>query len=167
MLLAAAGFVLSAVAHVASIAGMELPSSEAFVAMHAGVFVVFFPAVLVMQRISRGVARRDVWKVALSGCPPWMRNAGKVFLGDAILNFLHCMATMPHPAKHRGPPSAAAVRIFSGHWMVFYGIAFATLYSVRNRASLLVERRCPNQHLVSINADYCETCGERVPPRSA
>src|SRR5690606_21967281 len=34
---------------------------------------------------------------------------------------------------------------------------------VRNRPSLWVERRCSAQHVVSPTAEYCETCGERLP----
>jgi hypothetical protein len=166
MLVAAAGFISSAIAHVASIAGVELPGGRAVFLLHAGIFIVWLPTVLAVQRVSGGVNRKDIWKVVLSGCPPWMRIAVYAVFGYAFLSFLLFLATSAGLPKH-GPGSVsnvAEVRGFSGHWMIFYGTAFATLYSVRNRPSLLVARKCSNQHAVSRTAEFCETCGERMQP---
>jgi hypothetical protein len=41
--------------------------------LHVGIFVVWFPAVLVAQRLVGNLNRRDLWKVVLKGSPDWMR----------------------------------------------------------------------------------------------
>jgi hypothetical protein len=166
MFAAVAGFALSAIAHITSIAGVELPGGKAVFLLHAGIFVVWLPALLVMHRVSGGINRRDLWKVALSGCPSWMRTAVYAIFVYAFLNFFYFFATTAGLPKHAsgGVSTIAEVRGFSGHWMIFYSAAFAILYSARNRPGLLLDRRCSNQHAVSKTAEYCETCGERMPP---
>jgi hypothetical protein len=162
MLLAAVGFIASVAAHIASVADVQLPGGSAVFVLHAGIFVVWAPTVLVMSRFRGRVNNKDIWKVALSGCPAWMRTAVQIIFGYGFLSFFWFLAgTAGHP-KGVGPSPQSEVRGFSGHWMIFYSAAFATLYSVRRRPELLIERRCSSQHVVSATAEYCETCGERL-----
>jgi len=54
-------------------------------------------------------------------------------------------------------------RGFSGHWMVFYYVGAATLYSAA-RLGNLNEWQCPHGHEVSPFAKYCDVCGTQVVP---
>jgi hypothetical protein len=166
MLLAAVGLALSVVAHVMAFAGFEFPGGKLVWTLHIGIFVVWIPTVLVSIRTTRYASRKDFWKVALSGCPPWMRKALYVLFAYAILNFILFMLTTtnaPHPAGD-APPSV--VRGFSGHWMIFYAAAFATLYSAIHAPRLFRDRKCPNGHAVDPTAHFCPECGYAFPSES-
>ena len=52
MLVAALGFSLSLAAHIASIIGKAIPSALPVMDLHIGIFVVWFPAVLVVGRMT-------------------------------------------------------------------------------------------------------------------
>lgn len=161
MVLAALGFVLAAYAHVAAVLGMTTFMGNWIWALHIGIFVVWFPAVLVGQSVSRNVPRNDFWKVALLGCPDWMKTAMKGVIGYALANFLY-FVVFQSPGRHAATADPATVRGFSGHWLVFYGAAFCVMYSVRRRPDLLKETRCPQGHPANPLLDYCGACGERV-----
>jgi hypothetical protein len=162
MLLAALGFCLSVAAHVVSIVGVPLPGGHMVWLLHAGIFVVWLPTVLIASRVVRGERRKDVWKVTLSGCPGWMRLAAKVLIGYVILNFVYFMATSGGSGHHSGDASPSVIRGFSGHWMLFYGVAFMTLYSVSRRPALLGQRVCGNGHMVALTDNFCPVCGESL-----
>lgn len=163
MLLAAVGFILSVVVHVSALLGLPIPGGDAAWGLHIGIFVVWLPTVLVSTRTARFTNQKDFWKVALSGCPPWMRKALYLVFGYAILNFIIFIFAMKYQA---GVPSAADFRGFSGHWMVFYGVAFAMLYSVRRAPQLLQDRKCVNGHSLSAVAQFCPECGVALPNAS-
>jgi hypothetical protein len=86
---------------------------------HTGIFVVWLPTLLIAARITRDAKQKDLWKVALSGCPPWMRQALYVLTGYAVLNFLLFMFASNNHPHQLGDPSTAEIRGFSGHWMIF------------------------------------------------
>ena len=162
MLLAAVGLVLSIVAHIAALADIASPIGSFVWALHIGIFVVWLPTVLVATRVTRGANRKDFWKIMLSGCPAWMRQALYMLFAYAILNFVWFAFTnggRPQPSADAPP---AVIRGFSGHWMIFYGAAFATLYSVFKRPDLLRQRKCPDGHFVSVTDDFCPSCGRPV-----
>src|SRR5215831_12410946 len=75
MLLAGLGFVLSLAAHLAALAGIQIPGGELVWGLHIGIFVVWFPTVLVANRMTRDTRNKDFWKNALAGCPRWMQGA--------------------------------------------------------------------------------------------
>jgi hypothetical protein len=166
MYLAALGFLLSALAHCLAVANVSIPGGDMIFALHVGIFVVWIPTVLVSNSATRMVGRRDFWKVALAGCPAWMRWMLYTLLGYAVVNFVYCMAYLGMgrnhvmPMREAAPPSV--VRMFSGHWMVFYFTAFAVLYSRTNAPELYRERRCAQGHKVSPLAKYCPECGEEL-----
>ena len=148
MCLAAAGFLLSVVAHVLALAGVSMPGGNLVWGLHVGIFIVWIPTVLVSIQITRFSNRKDYWKIVLAGCPGWMRSAVYVLFGYAILNFVFFMGSVGSQSKHLGAaPPAAVVRGFSGHWMVFYAVAFAVLYSRIRAPQLYQVRRCPNGHV--------------------
>lgn len=161
MWLSALGFVLSAYAHVTSLFGSSLIWGESVWFLHIGAFVVWLPAVLVSQRVMRDASQRDFWTILLSGCPPWMHSAQKILIGYVVVNFLYFMVTsVSRPASATTDPSV--IQGFSGHWLIFYGLAFCILYSVHQKPELLVGRQCPAGHPVPHLAEYCGTCGARV-----
>jgi hypothetical protein len=58
----------------------------------------------------------------LAELPKWARTVTYAFFIYALLNFVHFIfATCQYP-KHE-VPSSVELRGFSGHWMMFYGIA--------------------------------------------
>jgi hypothetical protein len=85
-----------------------------------------------------------------------MRAALVVLFAYALLNFFLFMSAPPHTTGV-APPSV--LRGFSGHWMIFYAVAFATFYSVRHAPDILVTMRCANGHAVSPAAKFCDVCG--------
>lgn len=164
MFLAAVGFVLSATAHLLALFGMEVPGGGYVWGLHIGIFVVWIPTVLVSMQTTRFATRRDVWNIALGGCPPWMRYGLYILFAYAILNFVLFIGTAPkHSAQLGSTPPSSVVRGFSGHWMVFYAGAFAVLYSRINAPQLYKPRKCPNGHVVSPTARFCPDCGYAFP----
>lgn len=134
MVLAGCGLALSVVVHGLAFAGVSPWGGRLFWALHAGVFVVWAPAMIAFRQMNRGVPRKDFWKVALAGCPVWMRRACHVLFCYAIVNFVVCLvvASLDESEPRRdggGEVEPDAMRLFSGHWMVFYAAAFAVLYS--------------------------------------
>jgi len=74
--------------------------------------------------------------------------------------FLHFFASMSYYLPRETP--AARFRIASGHWMVFYGLSAAVLYSALHAAEIDRGRKCLNGHAVSAVARFCELCGAPV-----
>jgi len=161
MLLAAAGFILSLYAHVMFLLDQSSPWGESVWFLHAGVFVVWVPAVLVARRLVRNTAQKDFWKVAMIGCPSWMRDAFGALFVYAILNFLYFAFVSSKHSAGTGTQTSA-IRGFSGHWLIFYAAAFAILYSARHRPDLLDGAKCPNGHDVDPLAKYCGACGAEI-----
>jgi hypothetical protein len=168
MILAALGFAASAAAHSASTFGLRESFPSWVMGLHAGVFVVFFPAAFVVHGLTRDYAQRELWTAALRGCPDWMRKGVYGLFVYAILNFAYFIATVPKrgAAVVAGETPAAIVRGFSGHWMVFYAVSFAILYSYLHVEEADDLRRCANGHRVSAAAKFCEACGAPVAGRS-
>ena len=158
LVLAACGLALSIGAHCMALAEAVIPGGKLVWGLHIGIFVVWLPAVWVSYRLTRHSNQKDFWKVALAGCPLWMRRGLYCLFGYAALNFI-LFITTPGRAKQTGVAPPAEVRGFSGHWMVFYGAAFATLYSAIHAPYLFDERRCPQGHAVSPIARFCPECG--------
>jgi len=156
MWLAVAGLAASVVVHVSSLLGVPQPFGPAAWGLHVGIFVVWFPAVVVAQRLSKGAKQSDFWKATLRGCPLWVRRTSYVLFAYVFINFFAGIAS--------GPDSdIKTFRLFSGHWMLFYFLAAATLYSA-NKVGSLESRRCLNGHEVSPFARFCDACGAPLPP---
>ncbi len=125
---------------------------SASMVMVGGIFVVWIPAVLMAQRINNGNRLKFSWKKVLEGCPQWMVYTAYAVFGYAILNFLLIVGS-GHMDESRG------VRVFSGHAMVFYGMALCIFYSGWNRPQLLRTHHCPAGHEVSHEDKFCPLCG--------
>ncbi len=168
LLLAGVGFLLSVGAHLFALLGWAIPGGKLVGTLHIGIFVVWFPAVLVMSRTTRHAKQKDIWKVALAGCPIWMRRAVYFVGGYAVLNFILFLLINSGSIMHSKTSSAddlasvPFIRMFSGHWMAFYGAAFSILYSTINAPYLYRERKCPLGHDVSPLESYCPNCGRAL-----
>jgi hypothetical protein len=81
-----------------------------------------------------------------------------------MLNFIIFLAFIP---KQGGPAmmSPSTVRGFSGHWMIFYSVAMAVLYSGAHVKDRDLRHQCPQGHAVSPLAKFCEECGQAVSSR--
>src|SRR5215203_2018982 len=146
LLLAGVGFLLSVMAHLMGLCGKVLPGGGLVWLLHIGIFVVWPPAILISNNQRRDPAHKAHWEPLIAGGPIWMRRAIKVLFAYAIVNFLLFMAgTFAHP-KPKGPAPPSIVRGFSGHWMVFYGVAFVTFYSAVNAPRLRRTDNSPKKH---------------------
>lgn len=163
MVLSALGLLLSLIVHFAALFGMPLTLPFNAMSLHMGVFVVWIPTLIVAYSATRDVPRRDQWRAMLRGCPDWLHYLTYGFFGYAILNFFLFVIGLPDVAPTTiGETPSNIVLGFSGHWMVFYCMAFATLYGATQRETLGLIRRCPQWHQVSLSAKYCERCGETI-----
>lgn len=165
MYLAALGLLLSIIVHVLSLLGMPSPLGENSWGLHIGIFIVWLPTVLVANKLVKDFKQEDFWKAALRACPQWMKNLTYFFFGYAILNFVIFMISdfvSGSSAKGQGNTTSNVFRGFSGHWMAFYCVAMATLYSAIHIGEHDETRRCLNGHPVSPSASFCEQCGAKV-----
>ena len=160
--LSAVGLILSIIVHVIALSGNQVPFGNFAWALHGGIFIVWFPAVLVSMRLSKDFKRKDFWKAALRGCPPWMKIMTYFFFGYAIINFVIFILSTTGMAKGTTPSTATELRGFSGHWMAFYSAALAILYSFTKPDLFDKERKCRNGHVVSPLAKFCDECGAQI-----
>lgn len=156
MILAGLGFLISLAVHVSSIFGVSVFPKEPWF-LHYGIFVVWLPAVLCAQALAKEFPQKQMWKAALRGCPKPMQYMAYALFGYVFLNFaIFAMA------NSSSATSNTAVRGFSGHWLIFYYVAFAILYSYIQVQKQDPTRRCQSGHAVSLSAKYCPECGASV-----
>jgi len=86
--LAGIGLALSLAVHIAALSNISLFGGVAFV-LHVGIFVVWFPTVIIAQRHTRDFKQKDVWRAALRGYPAWMKQLTFGFFIYAIVNFVY------------------------------------------------------------------------------
>jgi len=161
IILSGLGLILSLIVHIVSWLGVRIPFDHLVWHLHSGIFVVWFPAVLVVARLTKDYKHKDFWRAAFRGCPTWMRRMAYGFFAYAIANFILFMLTNTATDRSKGTPPSV-FRGFSGHWMAFYSISLAVLYSATKAGD--TQRRCPLGHAVSVSARYCEECGAPMPP---
>lgn len=154
--LAGIGFMFSAVAHIAAIFGTDMgrifPPIWLF---HLGVFVVWFPAVLVMSASNTRSSENNVWKVAFKHAPLWMRILCFALFPYALFNFMYMMDKDPGRSRttrngndvgivehvdksdegkyKQASQEGIQTRMFSGHWIIFYLVGWTVLVSHRNK----------------------------------
>lgn len=161
MAFAAAGLALSFSLHLVAWTGhmpalLQPWAQDRAQVLVAGIFVVWVPAVLVAQRISPGKGAQFSWKRVLAGCPLWMRTAIGGLFAYAFVNFFVSIAQ----AK---TSEWGHLRAFSGHGMLFYGMALCIFYSAWRMPRLLRARQCPLGHTVEHQHQFCPTCGASLP----
>ena len=160
LVLAALGFICTLVNCLSAFAHLETVNHLLIGPLVPGLFVVWFPTVLVMARMTRFGNRQDIWRIALSGCPSWLRGALYGVIGCGMLNFVY----FAFLSKHESVPEAF---FMGGHFMIFYGIAFYVMYSAIHAPALLETHTCSLGHVVSPLATYCPTCGKPVAKMSS
>ncbi len=156
------GLVLSVLAHVSSWMGRVF-GGEAIWSLHPAAIAMGVPAVLAGQALTRDFPYRDFWRAAFRGCPDWMRKGVNAFGIYAAVNFILFVFVAPSGGRVVGEPTPPAViRGFSGHWMFFYAVFFATFCSAHIVSLRDPARRCSNGHPVRPSAIYCERCGALI-----
>lgn len=166
--LSALGLFLSLIAHVSALAGIDLQLGNAVFVLHGGIFVVWFPAVLLAMRLGRGKTTAwgfgfSSWKQVLAGCPPWMTYLLLGLFAYVFLNFFIFMRDVPtQPSQGQSPASPEVIRGFSGHWLVFYYAAFAIAYSAFKKPELLGNAKCQNGHKAIPTDKFCSQCGNPI-----
>ena len=166
MILALLGFITSLLVHLSTFAGFNPGAFGGVWGLHIGIFVVFIPAMVCTNNALKGHNKRDYWKIALSHAPTWLRAMCGLFFAYAFFNFFFTIfvllkggtpgiidgqyvlhdhgeiirqLTEAEYIRHQ----AYTIRLFSGHWMIFYLTSFATLLSRRLRR---LERRGAAAH---------------------
>jgi hypothetical protein len=156
--LAVVGFFTVLVIHVAALLGTLYPFEHLFRFLGAGLFVVWFPTVLVSVQLARDFKQKDVWRASLRGCPKWLQRALWIMCGYAWVGFF----TLPVIYGGGGESPANTARTMSGGLLAFYSIAACVLYSATKAPEFDKSRHCLNGHHVSPLAKYCEECGAAV-----
>jgi len=166
MVYAACGLVASLAVHVLSLFGMSVGGNGLFFGLHIGIFPLWIPVTLITRKMMAGARRQDFWKIALSGCPSWMRYMTLGFLGYAFLNFAIFigLVLMHPPPKGAAAPPAEVLHGFSGHWMAFYSAGLAILTTVYRGGFANLQRKCPAGHEIGWYDRFCPTCGAAVGP---
>jgi len=158
LILACVGFVLVLSVHVGALAGRTVPFKYVGHFIFPGIFLIWLPTILVMNRLTREFKQKDIWKAALRGCPLWMRAGLWVVSGYAFL------AAFILPTFLGGGMDSASngANALSAIALAFYSIAACVLYSATRAGRLDDSRRCTNGHPLTPLAKYCEECGAPV-----
>jgi hypothetical protein len=122
-LIAAAGLLASMACHVMGWLHWEPPGGKAVFVLHVGFLILWIPLVIFANRTRPAPAKGNLEHL-LAELPGWARLAVSALFVYALLNFAFFLyATRQYP-RH-GVPLSLELRGFSGHWMLFYGVAFA------------------------------------------
>jgi len=154
MVLSAVGVLLCFSFYFLGLAGVyPFPAKGTFV-FGAGVVLVWFPAVMLMSRLTQDFKQKDMWKAALRGCPGWMRTGLWVVIGCAVaFSFLPSLFMRSSGNSSQTPP------LFP---VLFYAVSFCVMYSLINVQKQDPSRRCLNGHPISPSAKFCEECGSQA-----
>ena len=155
--LAVVGLVLSVICHLAALFGLVQPFGPAVWILHFGLFIVWLPAVVVSIWLVKGYKKKDFWRAVLRGCPTWMRWLTYVLFAYAGVNFF--LVVQGGVGRQGNALDDVLLRVFSGHWMLFYFVAAEILYSGIVVARGEPARRCPNGHPALPLAVDCPECG--------
>lgn len=151
------GFIVSLCVNIGSLMGRPVLPEAFFAVLHVGIFVVWFPAVLVSIKRVGSTGRKDFWKLVLRGAPDWMHYFLYAVFFYSFVGFFIPTTHTPAEGGQLGP---SEWRQFSGIWMAFYSGAFAILYAAN--AEGVRAGRCINGHAVSPGANFCTQCGQPV-----
>jgi hypothetical protein len=154
--IASVGFCAVAAVHLEALAGSTVLFHHAEKLMFPVLFVLWIPTIFCMNRMTGDAKQKDIWKIALRGCPKWMRIAAFIIFGYAWAGAL------ANALLFRTDPLLSGARGTSGVMLAFYGVAACVLYSFTRSAAVDEGRRCLNGHKVGPLAKYCEECGSPV-----
>ncbi len=121
--LAAVGLLASLACHLMGWLQVEPPWGKSVFLPHIGIFVVWVPLVIFANRTMPKPGRGN-FEHLLAELPRWVRFATGGLFVYALLNFAYFIYCTHQYPRH-GVPFPVKLRGFSGHWMMFYGIASA------------------------------------------
>ena len=157
MMLALAGLLLCLGAYGFEFAGLYSPPANRPPLLFFGIFVVWFPTIFLMNKLTEDFKQKDMWKAVLRGCPPWMRKSMWAMVGVvAVLAYLPLALKVQQPYPD----------IFVLFPACFYAASFCITYSVLNAEKYESTRRCLHGHSISPLAKFCEECGAPAAPDS-
>lgn len=119
--IAAIGFIASAACHLMGWLHTEPPWGRSVFVLHIGILALWFPLVLFANRTMPKDAKNNLEHL-LAEFPLWLRRASTLLFVYALLNFSYFMYCTSQYPKHE-VPFYVELRGFSGHWMLFYGMA--------------------------------------------
>ena len=156
--LAGVGLVLSLVVHLSTFAGVNPEAAFPGVwGLHVGFLALWVPAILVARRRSIAAGPGSERSGIMEHAPRWLRAVCSVFFAYAFFNFFFTIFVLNRGGGPRvidgrkvlhnhgkiireltdeeyERHQAYVARTFSGHWMLFYGVAAAMLYPRGRRA---------------------------------
>jgi hypothetical protein len=135
------GLFASVGCHLAGWLGDDPPGGKAAFALHAGIFAVWVPLVVCANRTMPPGAGGNLDHL-LAELPRWARAAVGALFGYALVNFVSFVWSAGQYPKG-GVPLALEVRGVSGHWMLFYGVAWAGFVALARLARLARKRPAP------------------------
>jgi hypothetical protein len=156
MVLAAVGVVACFLSG-AMVATNPAIEKDALKFLFPGIFIVWFPTVLLMNSLTRDFKQRDLWKAALRGCPRWMRTGLWVVIGFDFAMFFLPFLWGSDPGR-----SPASFVVFPAS---FYAISFLVMYSLLHVEKIDAESRCLNGHRISPLANIAKNAALRPLPR--
>lgn len=119
--IAASGFVASFACDVMGWFHVQPPLGRSVFILHVGFIALWFPLVTFANRTMPKGAKNNLEHL-LAEFPPWLRRVSTLLFIYALLNFAYFMYCTGQYPKHE-LPFYIELRGFSGHWMLFYGMA--------------------------------------------
>jgi len=153
VVLAAFGLTMSFLVHGSTFFGSNILNTFPLVGfLHIGAIIVLLPTFYVYREVFTGERRSDFWQLATINVPKLLRYFCLIFTAYAFFNFFFTIFILNEgggPSEINGQKvlhshgniirnltdeeydlhKAYSKRTFSGHWMVFYCLAFTALLS--------------------------------------
>lgn len=158
----AAGLALSLVVIATSLLPPGADSPALKLCLIAGLFVVGFPAIFVISSAWHDYPQRVYLKHMYAGCPAWMRRLTYALLGVGAALFFSSIVLDPG-GPGESPLGPGSSLFLGGFGLMAYSAFLAQVYSALHLDHAFPGRRCPNGHVVSPTARFCEQCGQAVP----
>lgn len=156
LVVAIAVFCADGVVHIGTLSGSPVLFERCEKWLFPALFVVWIPTILSMNRLTRDLKQKDIWKAALRGAPKWMRITAYFIFGYAWVGTLASAFLPGADSKLSG------ARAVSGVMMAFSGLAVCAVYSAIHADKHDDSRRCLNGHRVGPLAKYCDECGATI-----
>jgi hypothetical protein len=165
LVISAVGLVISEIVHFSTYFGFDPQElGPSVFLLHIGVFAVMIPAILLQNGSSNRRGNSKSLKNQFSHAPRWMSHAAGVLFAYAIVNFIVSIlllssfsgksptrqpngtytvrrdgTTVPITSAEYHRFRSVEIRLFSGHWMMFYAFATTAMLSAIRKTSLSVQ----------------------------
>lgn len=157
---AAFGYLASVLAQVGFWLGYNLFGNSAVI-LFVGIFVVWIPTILGLQRTRANFQGTDAWRQLLIGAPPWMFTLVQASFVYAMVNFALGFVGL------FSMEGDGFWRVGTSHAMAFYAVAWGVATAALGREEQGIEWKCTNGHDLAPTAKFCPECGAaaRTPPQ--